>query len=258
VTIAWLSFELVKNGYDAEATTVDVTVNANRDSTQSIIVQGTGTRMTLDDITGKWLELATDSRRRDNSDRTKKFHRLALGEKGASRIASFKLGRYVTLTRAAGEPEYEAKIDWDQLIGQGPFLGNLSVRVHSNPEPKYFDRKATGTRIEIPGLRRKDWVRGDLRKLYRLVTSLASPFRTPDHFAVKRSAPGREGDINDLISPNDFLDVALASLQSIERGLNPNWPQSIQNPCNNFLIHTCAGKRNARAHRLFPQTCYSL
>ena len=150
--------------------------------------------MTLNDITGKWLELATDSRRKNRAIRSRRFHRIALGEKGVGRIASIKLGRYVTLnTRAAGESEYEARIDWDDLIKQGPYLENLQVRVTQRLQPRFFPDKTTGTRIEIAGLRRKQWTRGDLRKLYRLVTSLASPFHTPDKFTVKLTAPGREG-----------------------------------------------------------------
>jgi DNA mismatch repair ATPase MutL len=54
-------FELVKNGYDADATTVTVAVNVNSGPVQSIVVQDSGTGMTLDDITGKWLELAISS-----------------------------------------------------------------------------------------------------------------------------------------------------------------------------------------------------
>src|SRR5262245_23879221 len=110
-------FELVKNGYDADANQVVISVDVKRGASQSIVVQDTGTGMTPGAITGKWLELATDSRRRDRTLRSKRFRRLALGEKGVGRIASFKLGRFVTLTtRAAGEPKYETKIDWDELL----------------------------------------------------------------------------------------------------------------------------------------------
>jgi hypothetical protein len=224
-------FELVKNGYDADATTVSVAVNVNSGPDQSIVVQDSGTGMSIDDITGKWLELATDSKRKDRSVRTKRFHRLALGDKGVGRIASFKLGRYVTLTtRAASHSEYEAKIDWDNLLGQGPYLENLSVRVRKNAEPKFFDGKKTGTRIEISGLRRKNWARGDLRKLYRLVTSLASPFQTLDQFKVEFSAPGREGDVEDLISPNDFLDYAVWKFRFSITRQSFDWKYSFNPP----------------------------
>jgi len=223
-------FELVKNGYDADATDVRVEVNASgRD--QSIVVEDTGTGMTLDDITGKWLELATDSKRKDRTLRTKRFHRLALGEKGVGRIASFKLGRFVNLiTRASGQSEFHVKIDWDELLDQGPYLENLSVRVHRSSEPEVFHGKKTGTRIEISGLRRKTWTRGDLRRLYRLVTSLASPFQTPDRFNVQFLAPSRQDEIQDLISPNEFLDFAVWKFKFKVSGKSFDWEYSFAPP----------------------------
>ena len=224
-------FELVKNGYDADANEVEITVDLAARSEKSIVVQDSGTGMTLDDITGKWLELATDSRRRDRAVRTKRYRRLALGEKGVGRIASFKLGRYVTLTtKAAGQPEYEASIDWDKLLDQGPYLENLTVRVRVNDEPKVFTGKSTGTRIAIAGLRREQWTRGDVRKLYRLVTSLASPFETPDQFKVKFNAPGREGDLKDLVAPNDFLDLAVWKFDFTIKGQAFNWKYAFNPP----------------------------
>jgi signal transduction histidine kinase len=224
-------FELVKNGYDADATLVAIEVNVGSAPEKSIVVQDNGSGMTLDDITGKWLELATDSKRRDRSVRTKRFRRLALGEKGVGRIASLKLGRYLAMTtKSAGEPEYEARIDWDELIEQGPYLENLSVRLRTNDAPKFFEGKATGTRIEISGLRRKQWARGDLRKLYRLVTSLASPFQMPDQFKVTFSAPGRQGDVEDLISPNQFLDYAVWKFEFSITGRSYDWEYSFNPP----------------------------
>ena len=224
-------FELVKNGYDADATSVAITVNVNGGRNQSIVVQDSGSGMTLADITGKWLELATDSRRKDRSVRSKRFHRLALGEKGVGRIASFKLGRYVTLvTRAAGQPEYEASIDWDALLDQGDYLEDLGVRVRTNEDPALFAGKKTGTRIEISGLRRLNWTRGDLRSLYRMVTSLASPFNTPDQFSVDFSAPGRDGDVADLISPDDFLEYAVWKFHFSLSGNSFDWDYAFNPP----------------------------
>ncbi|MHA6909484.1 ATP-binding protein [Ralstonia pseudosolanacearum] len=224
-------FELVKNGYDADANEVAITVNLSLPGTQSIVVQDSGTGMTLDDITGKWLELATDSRRKNRAIRTKRYHRLALGEKGVGRIASLKLGRYVILTtRSEGHPEYETAIDWDELLEQGPYLDGLNVRVRKNTTPRVFEGASTGTRIEISGLRREHWMRGDLRKLYRLVTSLASPFKTPDQFTVKFDAPGREGDLTDLVAPNDFLDLAVWKFDFSINGQSFDWIYTFNPP----------------------------
>lgn len=224
-------FELVKNSYDADATAVSIVADLRPRGDQSIVVEDNGSGMTLDDITGKWLELATDSRRKDRSVRSRRFHRLPLGEKGVGRIASFKLGRFVTLTtRAAGAAEYEVRIDWDELIAQGPYLEDLKVRVIPRSQPRFFRDKSTGTRIEISELRRKDWTRGDLRKLYRLVTSLASPFQTPDQFVVRFSAPGRESEVVDLISPSEFLEHAVWKFHFTLSGKAFDWEYSFRPP----------------------------
>lgn len=224
-------FELVKNGYDADANEVEITVNLSARHEKSIVVQDSGNGMTLEDITGKWLELATDSRRKDRAARSRRFHRKALGEKGVGRIASFKLGRFVTLTtRARGNPEYEVSIDWEDLLGQGSYLENLSVQVKEVMDPRIFRGEASGTRIVISGLRREHWTRGDLRKLYRLVSSLASPFKTPDQFTVKFSAPGRESDLKDLVAPNDFLELAVWKFEFSIEGSAFRWKYAFNPP----------------------------
>lgn len=227
-------FELVKNGYDADANEVDVTLSL-AGKNPSIVVQDSGSGMTLDDLTGKWLELATDSRRKEPDKRSRRFHRLPLGEKGVGRIAVYKLGRYVhVVTRSKGQPEYEVTIDWDVLVAEGDYLEDLRVDIKGRPAPRTFPGASTGTRISITGLRRDEWTRGDVRKLYRLVTSLASPFRTPDRFKVVFSVPGRESEIADMLRPDDFLKNAIWTFKfdltlenySWEYGFSPpHWRQ---------------------------------
>ena len=201
-------FELVKNGYDADATKVEIELGIAA-KPERIVVQDDGSGMTLADITGKWLELATASKR-DRKDRTPRFHRQPLGEKGVGRIATFKLGRFARVTtRAKGQSEFEINIDWDGLVGQGDYLEDLNVVVARKASPQIFAGVSSGTRIEITGLRRSDWSRADIRKLYRFVTSLASPFTTPDQFTVTLLVPGREQELSDMLAPDDFLDQAI-------------------------------------------------
>jgi signal transduction histidine kinase len=218
-------FELVKNGYDADATEVGIELGIATQQ-KRIVVHDNGSGMRLADITDKWLELATASRRDDRRARTPRFRRQSLGEKGVGRIATFKLGRYVKVTtRAKGHPEQEINVDWDELVGQGDYLEDLNVTVLPNANPKIFKGSSTGTRIEITGLRHLDWSRGEIRRLYRFVTSLASPFKTPDRFTVKLSVPGREKELSDMIGPEDFLDQAVwkFDFQVAKRGFNWNY-----------------------------------
>jgi hypothetical protein len=202
-------FELVKNGYDADASKVSVVMDVSSRSPR-IVITDDGHGMSLDDIKEKWLVLATDSKRgEDNRKRSQKYHRLPLGEKGIGRIAAFKLGNQLTIvTRAAGHKECVVQLDLNELLKQGPFLEDLTVKIEQRHNT-LFEGKRTGTRIEIQTLHRKAWQRADLRKLYRLVTSLSSPFDTPDSFSVEFSAPGNEKALEGMLGPDDFIDQAI-------------------------------------------------
>lgn len=203
-------FELVKNSYDADAKLVAVTIDLNN-ATQTVVVQDDGCGMTLEDLKSKWLVLATDSKRGQSQRvRSPTYHRLPLGEKGVGRVAAFKLGKQLTLvTKKFGAKECALHINLDELIGQGIYLDQLSVKIETRETPIVFRGKNTGTKIEISDLYRKTWLRGDLRKLNRLITSLSSPFETNDSFSVALSVPGRERDLEGMFGSDDFKDQAI-------------------------------------------------
>lgn len=224
-------FELVKNGYDADATCVNVTLSLSDPTNQHIIVKDNGSGMAFKDITDKWLELATESKRKDPPDRSPKFRRLPLGEKGIGRIAVLKLGGTVTMTTRSGKgPEHEVTINWDDLFKQGPYLENLGVQIKENNPAKIF-KTDNGTQIKLTRLRRTEWSRADIRKLVRLVNSLASPFETPDEFKVEFSAPGRETDYHDMLDREDMLKCALWKFSfEIKPNADYSWDYSFTPP----------------------------
>ena len=60
-------------------------------------------------------------------------------------------------------------------------------------EPMVFAGTRTGTRITISELRESKWTRGDVRRLQRQITSIASPFTDrSDQFETRLEAPGCE------------------------------------------------------------------
>ncbi|ELA7820172.1 ATP-binding protein [Vibrio alginolyticus] len=203
-------FELVKNAYDANATSVDVTLNLNSANPNIIIWDHEGFGMTQDDILNKWMEIGTNSKRSKNKVRTPApLNRLPLGEKGVGRLAVHKLGKQLTInTRAENAPEHQITIDWPKLIGEAQYIEDTRVTITPLDTPKYFASE-TGTRIEISDLNNTHWTRGDLRRLKRLLTSLISPFKSVSDFDVKLKVPGREKDVADLLEAQDILDKAL-------------------------------------------------
>ncbi len=238
-------FELVKNSYDADANIVAVTIDLNN-ATQTVVVQDDGFGMSLEDLRSKWLVLATDSKRGQSQRFRSPIHnRLPLGEKGVGRVAAFKLGKQLTLiTKKKNEKECSLRINLDELIGQGAYLDQLSVQVEERDVPIVFLGQTTGTKVEISDLYRKNWLRGDLRKLNRLITSLSSPFETNDSFSVALSVPGREKDLQGMFGSEDFKDQAIweFSFEIDENGFS--WRYGFKPPLWKSVVGREASKKN--------------
>lgn len=193
-------FELVKNAYDADADLVSVTLSLGGASEKpSIIVQDNGEGMTLTTVENIWLIPGDDHREKQRiaRQRTPKYHRLPLGEKGLGRFAVHKLGDTIRLiTRAQGEYECVVEIDWRSLIAV-QYLDNAPVTIRTR-EPAVFKGSQTGTRIEIGDLRQDGWTRGEVRRLFKQITSICSPFEAPGSFVAKLIVPQAEHWLEDL------------------------------------------------------------
>jgi signal transduction histidine kinase len=192
-------FELVKNSYDADASSVAVCLDfrAGRPATIQVLDDGCG--MSAEVITNIWLVPGNDHRQRQRAElkRTPIYGRLPLGEKGLGRFAVHKLGERITMvTRAAGERECVVEIDWRELIAK-PYLDEAKVAIIER-DPEVFKGKRTGTRITIEELRQPIWNRGDVRRLQRQVTSICSPFEEPSGFSASLELPGHEDWVADL------------------------------------------------------------
>jgi len=202
-------FELVKNAYDADANVVTISLNLAPGKKPSITVEDDGEGMTLKTLREVWLVPGDDYRQKQRHEmkRSPKHHRLPLGEKGLGRFAVHKLGNKIKMiTRAKDDLEYLINIDWADLIAK-PFLDEAPVRIQRR-EPRNFRGKHTGTLIEINELR-SEWTRGEVRRLYRQITSICSPFEDSSGFSAILQAPGREGWLADLPDAKEIINRAI-------------------------------------------------
>lgn len=90
--------ELVKNAYDADATTCDLIL----DSPSSITVSDDGQGMSFDQFATAWMRIGTSSKQK--TARSTRYHRAITGEKGIGRFAVRFLGHRLHLETVADDP----------------------------------------------------------------------------------------------------------------------------------------------------------
>ena len=183
--------ELLKNAYDADATTCRIALeNPELPDRGEIRIIDNGTGMDFHTLTNAFLEIGTDFKEKlkqdDKTKRTPKFGRLRLGEKGIGRLGIHKLGRQIQIiSRCAGfKTESVLEIDWD-MIERSRYVENIPVFAEER-KPEQFKGSETGTLIIITKLR-NEWSRRTLRDCKRMILSLNSPFESDDSFRANFS-----------------------------------------------------------------------
>ncbi len=188
-------FELVKNSFDANASSVQIYFDNS-----GIIIVDDGDGMSLDEIKSKWLQVAYSSKResaepdfRTNLGPRKHY----AGSKGIGRFSSDRLGESLTLqTRSkkdSGGPVNRLRIDWTL------FEGDLSVKFESIPVtyetasgfllPDELSIPKSGTAISVEKTRIV-WDRERIKQLKRALAKLINPFGSAsDGFSIEIFAP---------------------------------------------------------------------
>lgn len=200
-------YELVKNSYDADATTVSVTFdNIDNLNLSSITISDNGTGMTEDVIENVWLEPGTDYRKPVDHKGTRTiqkspiYNRIPMGEKGVGRFAVHKLSNKIkVITRPqliklnnSGEVissvlanyEIHLNIDWNDFR-RSKYLKDIKIKWHTKrDEQDFYYKKKSGTRIELSQLK-EDWTKSMARQLKRHTLSMLSPKNNEKKFNIK-------------------------------------------------------------------------
>lgn len=203
-------FELVKNAYDADASRVEVEIAGIGTKEPTIRVIDDGIGMSLETVRDIWLVIAHDHKERQLAKRTKTAKgRLPLGSKGLGRLSVHKLGNKICMvTRAQNAQEVVVNIDWDKMMAH-EFLSDAEVDIEVR-EPEIFIGDQTGTLLQISELREKRWTRGEVRRLFRQITSISSPFGQDgrDDFQALLQVPDVPQWIERLPDPSELLKRA--------------------------------------------------
>jgi signal transduction histidine kinase len=197
--------ELVKNGYDADASIIEVDIKAD-----SIRIADNGLGMTTEQLQRNWLRIGYSEKR---TNKVTTSLRRKTGEKGIGRLSTDRLGKQLSLrTKPKGTDPIELAVNWESFDVDGRDLSDILIQLRSAQAIKLPDSTGkTGTEILISGLR-QEWLKTDIRQVYSELAALISPFSRVKDFGIIFS--------NDLIPElngrieSDYYEAAELSLKA--------------------------------------------
>lgn len=211
--------ELVKNGYDADATAC-IIVFRESDSCLYIIDDGEG--MTEEVLTKYWMTIGTDHK--NNNSATGGKSRIKTGAKGIGRFALDRLGNSCELiTNTEKTIPIEWNVSWSQFDGVGINLSDVKATLEEQVEHDlreyvtqildfvklpvdFFDKhftKNTGTAIKISALR-DQWDNDSIAHLFQNIEQLVPPLEV-NTFGIYLYSE-KYADAFGAVSPAPFTD----------------------------------------------------
>lgn len=160
--------ELVKNGYDADATNVDLIFSTSENHT-SLEIYDNGSGMDIVQLEAGFMRLSTPNKVAEPLSQL--FRRQKAGRKGIGRFAAQRLGRRLILETTTRALNYGLRLDinWDEFAAER----NLSaVPSTISRIRKPFEH---GTRLTILDLR-DSWSDAQIERSHRHIAELIQPF----------------------------------------------------------------------------------
>ena len=158
-------FELVKNGYDADATEINLIINSYENY---IIIQDNGKGMNRDDIENKWLFVA-HSEKKDSD-------KVYAGSKGIGRFSCDRLGTKLKLISHKDDEVSKLEIDWGEFEKDSlTKFEELDVTYTSLDVIEDSFIQKSGTILTISNLR-DTWDLNRVNRVIEALQRLVNPF----------------------------------------------------------------------------------
>lgn len=165
--------ELIKNGYDADATSIQVEFctlsNKLGKSVATIIIKDDGQGMTFAEVKEYWMRIATANKQSNKV--SKKFGRPRTGSKGIGRFSCQRLAEELVLitTTASGNSFNQVTVNFNWADFKP---GTNLTDIPCTYKRKRVNNGKSGTTLQLIGLR-DAWTDRDYNTLRRSVATLA-------------------------------------------------------------------------------------
>lgn len=210
--------ELVKNSYDADASTCRIVFG---DDSIEIVDDGHG--MTFDEFEDYWMRIG--STHKVVARRSRKLDRSLTGSKGVGRLAVQFLAREMemeTTSEVYPSSMLRATVDWS-MIQSGEDLTDVRVPYEVlETQGNFPNDHPSGTRIVLKGLR-DSWDEAKIQDLGSEIWMLRSPFRRR---VSRRSTRGPEDFDVEVEAP--LIENARDALDKMIDSLFMNWKARIR------------------------------
>lgn len=167
--------ELVKNSYDADATSVVIEFGLDQ-----ITISDDGHGMTFQEFQHFWMRVGSPHKQ---SQRTSKgFGRPLTGSKGVGRLAAQFLAHNLKMVTVSGEEtekELEASVDWDKAIVAGELTKAEAFYRIKGRQNDLTAKSDHGTKFILSGLKQA-WDAEAFKQLAREIWPLQPPFRSKE------------------------------------------------------------------------------
>ena len=194
--------ELVKNAYDADATSVQVKIIPRSSTGPEIHVVDNGSGMTFRDVQAYWMRIATTHK--VDEQLSPRYGRPRTGSKGIGRFSCRRLGTQLEMTTtSSGKGGFETtsiSLNWQDFSP-----GKDVTEIECHGKRKNLKHADAGTQLLISGHQRDEWTKRGYdflkRQLAVLVANRGSRRRgfEPDPgFNISLQAPGFDEEISDL------------------------------------------------------------
>lgn len=196
--------ELVKNAYDADATEVDVLLEAQGPRPSALVITDNGSGMSKEELVRGFLRIASNAK--VEQPRSIVFGRKRAGRKGIGRFATERLGSRLELIThvAADAPGLKLTINWNDFVA-GLELSSVRVQIED------VAPAARGTSLRIEGLR-DGWTDAQLRRCLLNLSGILQPFPVAPVAGDRRADPGF--DVRFRRGGELLEDTVIADLQS--------------------------------------------
>ncbi|WP_421176530.1 ATP-binding protein [Aeromonas jandaei] len=184
--------ELIKNSYDADATSVNVDFHIRNYASSTLVISDDGNGMSTDELMEYWLTVGTENK---NTYSKSKHGRINTGAKGLGRLGIDRLCKHLVLYTKKKGDNYATQINvsWKKYEKPNAKLSEIKhdvYRVDLPIQDKYgvaFSSESdSGTRMLLLGLK-DNWNDHYIVMLENELRLLVSPFYAKNEFNIKLS-----------------------------------------------------------------------